>query len=96
MNYLTLLVSVAHPEHGMAIQRYCVGVDHNDPLLYGFDLDHWATPEGRRKLLSLLCEDWLTEDCSIVGCEQISGAVQWQGGITPEGDNTTQDRRTKP
>jgi hypothetical protein len=26
----------------------------------------------------LLCEDWLTDDCSVVGCEQITGAVQWQ------------------
>jgi hypothetical protein len=49
-SYLTLLVSVAHPEHGMAIQRYCVG------------------------------------------CEQISGAVQWQGGIIPENGNHTTER----
>ena len=27
---------------------------------------------------SLLCEDWLTDGCDVVGCEQIAGAVQWE------------------
>jgi hypothetical protein len=39
---------------------------------------------------------WLPHYALPVPQQQISGAVQWQGGITPEGDNTTQDRRTKP
>jgi hypothetical protein len=32
----------------------------------------------RSRLLTLLCEDWLTDDCCVVACEQIAGAVQWQ------------------
>jgi hypothetical protein len=77
--YIHLLVSVAHPAYDMTINRYCLGVDLEDPLWYGFDLDRWALPEMRNKLLNMLCEDWLTDNCCIVGCEQIAGAVQWQG-----------------
>lgn len=76
--YIHLLVSVIHPVYEMTTNRYCVGIDINDPLMHGFDLDRWAAPEMRNKLLSLLCEDWLTDDCTVVGCEQIAGAVQWQ------------------
>lgn len=77
-NYCVLLVSVIHPTYEMTTCRYCVGIDINDPLMHGFDIDQWALPEMRDKLLKLLCEDWLTENCCVVGCEQISGAVQWQ------------------
>jgi hypothetical protein len=76
--YIHLLVSVVHPAYEMAINRYCLGIDINDPLMCDFDVDRWAAPEMRNKLLSLLCEDWLTDDCCVVGCEQIAGAVQWQ------------------
>lgn len=77
-NYIHLLVSVAHPTYEMTINRYCVGIDTNDPLLHGFEIDRWAAPEMRSRLLTLLCEDWLTDDCCVVACEQIAGAVQWQ------------------
>jgi hypothetical protein len=77
-NYIHLLISVVHPAYEMTINRYCVGIDTNDPLYTRIDVDHWADPEMRNKLLSLLCEDWLTDNCCVVGCEQISGAVQWQ------------------
>jgi hypothetical protein len=77
-SYVHLLVSVSHPAYGMTINRYCIGVDINDPLMRDFDIDHWAAPEMRSRLLNLLCEDWLTDNCSVVGCEQIAGAVQWQ------------------
>jgi len=49
----------------------------DDTRLRDFDVDSWATPTNRQKILSLLCEDWLTEDCAVVGCEQIAGSVQW-------------------
>lgn len=42
-----------------------------------FDIDQWAVPTNREKILSLLCEDWLTDGCSVVSCEEIAGAVQW-------------------
>jgi hypothetical protein len=77
-NYIHLLISVVHPAYGMTINRYCLGIDINDPLLHDFDIDHWAEPETRNRLLNLLCEDWLSDGCSVVGCEQIAGAVQWQ------------------
>ena len=76
--YINLLVSVIHPAYEMTTNRYCVGVSSNDIRLQNFDLDHWAEPENRKTLLSLLCEDWLTDGCTIVGCEQIAGAVQWE------------------
>ena len=77
-NYIHLLVSVVHPAYEMTINRYCVGIDTNDPLYAHIDIDHWAIPEMRNRLLSLLCEDWITDDCCVVACEQIAGAVQWQ------------------
>ena len=43
-----------------------------------FAIDRWAEPAQRRKILSMLCEDWLTDGCDVVGCEQIAGAVQWE------------------
>jgi hypothetical protein len=76
-NYLTLLVSVIHPSYEMTINRYCLGVLLDDTRLQDFDVDSWATPTNRQKILSLLCEDWLTEDCAVVDCEQIAGSVQW-------------------
>jgi hypothetical protein len=81
-NYIHLLVSVAHPTYDMTINRYCLGIDSNDSRMRNFDIDRWASLEMRNKLLSLLCEDWLTEGCSVVSCEQISGAVQWQSTST--------------
>ena len=76
-NYIHLLVSVIHPTYEMTINRYCLGFSLEDTRLRNFDPDNWATLENRQKILSLLCEDWLTDDCSVVGCEQIAGAVQW-------------------
>jgi hypothetical protein len=76
--YIHLLVSVVHPAYEMTINRYCIGIDTNDPLFANFDVDRWAVPEMRNRLLSLLCEDWLTDNCCVVACEQIAGAVQWQ------------------
>ena len=76
-NYIHILVSVIHPAYAMTISRYCISVSLDDPRMGTFDLDLWAEPEMRRLILSLLCEDWLTDDCTIVGCEEISGAVQW-------------------
>ena len=76
--YVYLLVSVAHSAPELAICRYCVGIDINDPLMHDFDLDRWAESKMRDRLLNLLCEDWLTDGCHVVACEQISGAVQWQ------------------
>jgi hypothetical protein len=76
--YIHLLVALSHPTYDMTINRYCVGIDINDPLMHDFDVDRWAEPTMRNRLLSLLCEDWLTDGCSVVGCEQIAGAVQWQ------------------
>jgi hypothetical protein len=64
----------------MTINRYCLGISMDDSRMQGFEVNHWAEPENRQKLLSLLCEDWLTENCAVVGCEEIAGAVQW-GGI---------------
>ena len=77
-SYIHLLVSVVHPAYEMTINRYCIGIDTNDPLFANFDVDRWAAPEMRNRLLSLLCEDWLTDNCCVVGCERIAGAVQWQ------------------
>lgn len=76
--YVHLLVSVVHPECDMTINRYCLGFSLEDQRLRDFDLDRWAEPAQRRKILSLLCEDWLTDGCDVVGCEQIAGAVQWE------------------
>lgn len=77
--YINLLVSVAHPAfEDVPINRYCVGIDANDPLMHGFDVDRWAEPEMRDRLLGLLCDDWLTDGSHVVGCEPIAGAVQWQ------------------
>jgi hypothetical protein len=76
-NYIHLLVSVIHPTYEMTINRYCLGFSLEDTRLRNFDPDNWATLENRQKILSLLCEDWLTDDCSVVGCERIAGAVQW-------------------
>lgn len=75
--YIYLLVSVIHPEYEMTTNRYCVGFSLEDQRLRDFDIDCWAEPAQRRKILTLLCEDWLTEGCDVVGCEQIAGAVQW-------------------
>lgn len=76
-NYANLLISVAHPGFGV-INRYAVGVDTEDPLFRHIDIDRWADPEMRNRLLSLLCDDWLSVGCSVVGCEEIAGSVQWQ------------------
>ena len=76
--YIHLLVSICHPYHDMSTYRYCVGVDSEDPLMRGIDVNRWAEPEMRSRLMSLLCEDWLSDDCCIVACEPIDGAVQWQ------------------
>lgn len=81
--YVHLLVSVIHPTYQMTINRYCVGFSLDDQRLRGFDLDHWAEPENRRRIRSLLCEDWLTDGCEVVGCEQIAGAVQWEDCASP-------------
>jgi len=78
-NYFHLLVSVIHPVYAMTINRYCIGFSMDDSRMRNFDIDCWAEPENRQRLRSLLCEDWLTDDCCIVGCEEISGAVQWEG-----------------
>jgi hypothetical protein len=80
-NYIHLLVSVIHPTYEMCISRYCLGISMSDARMRGFDVDAWAEPENRRRLLSLLCEDWLTENCAVVGCEEISGAVQWENAL---------------
>lgn len=76
--YVHILVSVIHPEYEMTTNRYCVGFSLEDQRLRDFDIDRWAEPDQRRKILSLLCEDWLTDGCDVVGCEQIAGAVQWE------------------
>ena len=76
--YITLLVSVIHPVYGMTINRYCIGISPDDSRMQGFELDHWAEPENRSLLLSLLCEDWLTDGCSIVDCTPIAGSIQWE------------------
>ena len=78
VNYITFLVSVVHPAYEMTINRYCVGVSLDDTRLRNFDIDHWAEPTNRQRILSLLCEDWLTENCAVVGFEQIAGAIQWE------------------
>lgn len=80
-SYIVLLVSVAHPSHGLTVNRYCVGISTHDSRMRGFDPDRWAEPFNRKRLLSLLCEDWLTDGCSVVGCEEIAGAVQWEDAI---------------
>jgi len=77
-HYIHLLVSVIHPTYEMTINRYCLGFSLHDQRLPGFDPDRWAEPAMRQKILSMLCEDWLTVDCAVVGCEQITGAVQWE------------------
>lgn len=77
-NYITLLISVIHPVYAMTINRYAVDISLDDPRMSDFDADAWAEPEVRRTLLGLLCEDWLTDGCEVVGCEQISGAIQWE------------------
>jgi hypothetical protein len=82
-SYIHLLISVVHPTCEMTINRYCVGIDANDPLYAAIDVDRWAAPEMRARLLSLLCEDWLTDDCCVVACEPIAGAVQWQRAAVP-------------
>lgn len=76
-DYVHLLVSVIHPAYEMTTNRYCLSVSLSDPRMGRFDLDSWAEPEQRSLILSLLCEDWLTDGCAVVGCEQIAGAVQW-------------------
>jgi hypothetical protein len=76
-NYIHLLVSIVHPAYAMTINRYCISVSLDDPRLRKFELDLWVEPEMRKLILSLLCEDWLTDNCAVVGCEEISGAVQW-------------------
>jgi hypothetical protein len=78
--YIHLLLSVVHPTYEMTITRYCISIDEADKRLSGlgfFDIDQWAMPENRKILRSLLCEDWLTPNCEVVNCEEISGAVQW-------------------
>lgn len=82
-DYVHLLVSVIHPAYEMTINRYCLGFSMRDQRLQNFDPDHWAEPANRRMLLSLLCEDWLTDGCEIVGCEPIAGAVQWEDCASP-------------
>jgi hypothetical protein len=76
--YLHLLVSVIHPTFEYTINRYSLGVSLEDIRMRNFDLDNWGTPDNRHRLLLLLCEDWLTDGCAVVGCEQIAGAVQWE------------------
>jgi len=76
-NYFTLLVTVIHPTLEMTLSRYCIGVSLDDPRMKDFNLEYWAEPGNRYLLRLLLCEDWLTKDCEVVGCEQIAGAVQW-------------------
>jgi len=78
-NYVTLLISVAsYGDDDLITNRYCIGIDRNDPLYHRIDVERWADPEMRNRLLSLLCEDWLSDGCCVVGCEQIAGSVQWQ------------------
>ena len=80
-NYVHLLISVVHSGqngYDMSINRYCMGISTEDPRMLDFDLDNWAEPRNRQRLLSLLCEDWITDGCTVVGCEQIAGAVQWE------------------
>jgi|DEB0MinimDraft_3_1074331.scaffolds.fasta_scaffold76811_2 hypothetical protein len=76
-NYFHILVSVIHPTCDMTINRYCLGIDSEDPRIRNFDIDRWAEPEMRNQLLPLLCEDWISEGCAVVACEEIAGAVQW-------------------
>jgi hypothetical protein len=76
--YVHLLISVIHPTYEMTTNRYTVSLAAADPRLRAFDIDQWAEPPMRRLLLGLLCEDWLTDGCEVVGCEQVAGAVQWQ------------------
>jgi hypothetical protein len=77
-NYIHLLVSVIHPAYAMTTNRYCLGISLDDSRMRNFDMDSWAEPEMRQLILSLLCEDWLTDGCTVVNCEQIAGAVQWE------------------
>lgn len=76
-NYIHLLVSVIHPTYEMTINRYCLSISMEDSRMRNFDIDQWAVPANREKILSLLCDDWLTDGCSVVSCEEIAGAVQW-------------------
>jgi hypothetical protein len=77
-HYIHLLVSVLHPTFEMTINRYCLGFSLHDQRLPGFDPDRWAEPVMRQEILSMLWEDWLTDGCLVVGCERITGAVQWE------------------
>lgn len=76
-DYVHLLVSIIHPAYEMTINRYAISVSVGDSRMRTFTLDHWAEPENRKTLLSLLCEEWLSDGCTVVGCEEIAGAVQW-------------------
>jgi hypothetical protein len=76
-SYFNFLISVLHPSYGNTIHRYCVGVDLGDPFASSVEFDDWAEPDNRNRILSLLCEDWLTDGCIVVGVEEIQGAVQW-------------------
>lgn len=76
--YIHLIVSVAHPAQETKINRYCLGFSLDDQRVRNFDINRWAEPKMRQTILSLLCEDWLTDGCSVVGCEEIAGAVQWE------------------
>jgi hypothetical protein len=76
-SYEHYLVSVLHPTWNNTIERYCLGIDREDPLVQGLSFIEWALPKNRNRILSLLCEDWLTDGCIVVGVEEISGAVQW-------------------
>ena len=77
--YVHILVSIIHHVPEMTICRYCIGFSMEDTRMRDFDIDNWATPDNRRRILSLMCEDWLTDDCTVVSCEQITSAVQWEG-----------------
>lgn len=76
-DYTNLLLSVLHPTPCMTISRYCVGISLSDSKMRDFNVNYWAEDANRGLLLSLLSNDWLTEDCIVVGCEVIEGSIQW-------------------
>ena len=76
-DYITLLISVVFLEPCVEVKRFSVGIPLNDPMIANLELAEWREPKNKRRLLSLLSDDWLTGDCEIVDCEQISGGIQW-------------------
>ena len=82
--YATLILTVVHevPSQDLVSNRYCVGFSLDDPRFQGFDIDRWAEPEMRAILMRSLIDEWTERALGIIGCEEISGSVQWQQPAT--------------